>query len=109
MAALAQERLLLMDWITKQSTPAQNKSARHSLGVPDAPYEATEWLYCTYKALSIKIKCTAARNDAATLLIKNWYLDTLVVAHNMMSGRVVRTAATALSSSSASSYLAAPV
>ena len=38
-AALAQERLFLMDWITKQSTPPQKKSARHSLGVPDALYD----------------------------------------------------------------------
>ena len=87
-----------MDWITKQSTPPQKKSARHSLGVPDAPYEATEWLYCTYKTLSIKIKCTAARNEAATLLIKNWYMGTLVVARNVMSKRVVRSAAAALGS-----------
>ena len=108
-AALAQERLFLMDWITKQSTPAQKKKERHSLGVPDAPYEPTEWLYCTYKSLSIKIKCTAARNDAATLLIKNWYLDTLVVAHNLMSRRVVRSAAAAMSSSSSASFYAGPV
>ena len=70
-AALAHERLFLIEWVEKQSTPPQKRNARHALGVPDAPYEATEWVYCTFKSLSIKIKCTASRNEAANLLIKN--------------------------------------
>jgi hypothetical protein len=110
-AALASERLFLMDWISKQSTPPQKRAAKHALGIAETPYEASEWLYCVFKSLSVRIKCTAARNDAATLLIKNWYIDHLVIAHNMMCRRVVQSAAASLRSlpSSSSHQMPEPV
>ena len=68
------------------------------MGIPDAPYEATEWIYCTFKSLSIKIKCAASRNDAESLLIKNWYFEHLLVAQSMMNRRVVHSAVASMSS-----------
>ena len=38
-AALAKERLFLCDWVEKRNTPAQKRSSRMALGIPDAPYE----------------------------------------------------------------------
>ena len=86
----------LCAWVEKQCAPVQKRSAKHALGVPDAPYEASEWLRCVFKSHSIRIKSAAARNEAATMLIKSWYIDHLAVGHNMMTTRVVQSAAAAL-------------
>ena len=95
-AALAMERLFLCNWVEKQCTPVPKRGAKYSLGVPEAPYEATEWLRCIFKSLSLRIKSVAARDTAANILIKTWYMDHLTVARNMMSSRVVQSAASAL-------------
>lgn len=66
-SALAQERLFLCSWIEKRNTPAQKRSERLALGVPDAPYEATVWLRCLFRSLSLQIKSAAARNEEANM------------------------------------------
>ena len=95
-AALAMERLFLCNWVEKQCTPVPKRGAKYALGVPEAPYEATEWLRCIFRSLSLRIKSVAARDTAANILVKTWYMDHLAVAHNMMSARVVQSAAAAL-------------
>ena len=95
-AALAMERLFLCNWVEKQCTPVPKRGAKYALGVPDAPYEAAEWLRCIFRSLSLRIKSAAARDTAANILVKTWYMDHLAIAHNMMSARVVQSAAAAL-------------
>ena len=94
-AAMAKERLFLCDRIEKRNTLSQKRSSRHALGIPDAPYEATVWLRCLFRSMSLQIKCAAARNEEANMLVRMWYMDHLVVAHNMMYNTMVRSAASA--------------
>ena len=94
-SALAKERLFLCDWIEKRNTPSQKRGSRLALGIPDAPYEATVWLRCLFRSMSLQIKSAAARNEEANMLVRMWYMDHLVVAHNMMYNMMVRSAASA--------------
>ena len=66
-----------------------------ALGSPDAPYEATEWLRCRFRSMCLQIKCAAARNEEANVIVRMWYMDHLVVARNMMYSRLVQSAAAA--------------
>ena len=95
-AALAAERDFLCDYVEKQVTPPQKKGHKHSLPALNMPVHGLIWLRFIFKSLSQRIKRAAARNEAATLLVKSWYADHLAVAYSMVQDYFVCTAAAAL-------------
>ena len=95
-AALASERVFLCDWIEKQCAPPPKKGSKNQAGPLEVPYEACVWLRYIFKSLSQRLKRSAARSEAATMIIKNWYVDHLSLANAMMSSHVVASAASAL-------------
>ena len=95
-AALAAERKFLCDWVEMQCTPVRKRGG--ALVDQGPPYEATCWLRFIFKSLSLRIKKSAARDEAATLLVNSWYMDHLSLAHTMAQQHVVQSAAAAFTS-----------
>ena len=73
--ALAQERLLLCEWMELQFRPVCSDKNKKRLDPPEMPFQALNILRLTFKSLSNKVKTAALRDEDANLMIKFAYAE----------------------------------